>query len=155
MIGALVIDSGLQSFFLRLSFLSGRKGRSDGRRMQVAQLRRVIDLLIYLSVPFGLALLLQLHGLVPAWLFYSVLAGWFAYLLVAIGVATSHELVYPLAFVLSILTLTVSLPQPEHYSFASEGMWFAPFTFALGSVLQGVLVVLILLYLIQKRKASV
>jgi len=123
--------------------------------MQVAQLRRAIDLLIYLSVALGLALLPQLYVLVPAWLFYSVLVGWFAYLLVAIGVAMDHELAYPLAFVLSILTLTVSLPQPEHYSFASEGMWLATFTFALGSVLQVALLVLVPIYLIRKRKASV
>ena len=123
--------------------------------MQVAQLRRAIDLLVYLSVVLGLALLPQLYVLVPVWLFYSVLVGWFAYLLVAIGVAMDHELAYPLAFVLSMLTLAVSLPQPAHYSFASEGMWLATFTFALGSVLQIALLVLVPVYLIRKRKASV
>ena len=123
--------------------------------MQVARLRRAIDLLIYLSVALGVALLLQLHVLVPAWLFYSVLVGWFAYLLVAIGVATGHEHAYPLAFVLSILTLIASLPQPEHYSFAGEGMWLATFTFALGSFLQAALLVLVPIYWIQKRRTSV
>ena len=123
--------------------------------MQIPQLKRAIDLLVYLSVALGLALLPQLHVLVPAWLFYSVLAGWIAYLIVAIGVAKGRELAYPLAFVLSVLTLTVSLPQPEHYSFASEGMWLATFTFAIGSVLQAALLILIPIYLIQKRKASV
>jgi len=122
--------------------------------MQVAQLRHAIDLLVYLSVALGLALLPQLHVLVPAWLFYSVLAGWFAYLLVAIGVATDHELAYPLEFVLSILTLAVSLSQPEPYSFASEGMWLATFTFAMGSVLQAALLILIPIYLIKRKAAS-
>jgi len=122
--------------------------------MQVAQLRHAIDLLVYLSVALGLGLLSQLHVLVPAWLFYAVLAGWSAYLLVAIGVATGHELAYPLAFVLSTLTLTLSLPQPEHYSFSSEGMWFATFTFAMGSVLQASLLILIPIYLIKRKTVS-
>jgi hypothetical protein len=122
--------------------------------MQVAQLRHAIDLLVYLSVALGVGLLSQLHVLVPSWLFYAVLAGWFAYLLAAIGVATGHEFAYPLAFVLSILTLTVSLPQPEHYSFASEGMWLATFTFTTGSVLQAALLILIPIYLIKRKAAS-
>ncbi len=126
-----------------------------GWRLHFTQLRRAIDLLVYLSVALGLALLFQLHLLVPTWLFYSVLAGWLAYLLVAIGVAKGQELAYPMAFVLSLLSLTVSLPQPEHYSFASQGKWLATFTFTTGSVLQAALLVLIPIYLIQKRKASV
>lgn len=122
--------------------------------MHVAQLGRAIDLLIYLSVALGLVLLPQIYILVPTWLFYSILAGWFAYLLVAIATATGHKIAYPLAFLLSILTLVLSLPQPEHYSFPGEGMWLATFTFAIGPALQIALLILIPIYLIKKRKTT-
>jgi hypothetical protein len=122
--------------------------------MNVRLLKRAVNLLICLSVALGLALLPQIYNLVPAWLFYSVLAGWFAYLLVAIAVARGHEIAYPLAFMLSPLTLAVSLPQPEHYSLASEGMWLATLTFTLGSVLQIALLILIPIYFVKKRRAT-
>lgn len=59
-------------------------------------LKRAIDSLIYLSVALGLVLLPQLYGLVPSWLFYSVLGGWLAYVAVAILVATGRAVAYPL-----------------------------------------------------------
>jgi hypothetical protein len=127
----------------------------SGYRVNVPILRRAANLLIYLSVALGLVLLPQIYYLVPSWLFYSVFAGWVTYLLVAIAAARSREMAYPLAFVLSILTLAVSLPQPEHYSFVSEGMWLATLTFTFGSVLQIALLILIPIYLVKKRKATV
>jgi hypothetical protein len=123
-------------------------------RVRLTTLRHAIDLLIYPSVALGVLLLLQIYVLVPTWLFYSVLVGWFAYLIIAVAAATGREIAYPLAFVLSVLTLVVSLPQPEHYSFASEGMWTATLTFATGSVLQIALLILIPIYLIKKRRAT-
>ncbi len=110
-------------------------------------LRRTIDLLIYLSVAVGIVLLPQLFVLVPTWLFFSVLVGWLAYVAVAVLVAVGRRIAYPLAFVLSILTLGVSLPQPEHYSYVAAGLSLASSTFIVGSVLQVVLLVLIPIYL--------
>jgi len=104
-------------------------------------------LLIYLSVAFGVVLLLQLHGLVPDWLFYSVLIGWLAYLVVALLAAKGRAIAYPLALVLAILTLAVSLPQPEHYSFIQAGPSLAAATFIFGSVLQIALLIVIPIYL--------
>jgi hypothetical protein len=122
--------------------------------VRVDSIGRAIDLLVYLSVVLGLVLLLQIYVLVPAWLFYSVLAGWFAYLVVAVIVATGRRSAYPLVLLLSVLTLLVSLPEPEHYSFAVEAMWLAASTFAIGSALQVAIIVLIPIYLIRKRKSS-
>jgi hypothetical protein len=118
--------------------------------MHIGSLRHAIDLLIYASVVLGLVLLAQIYVLVPSWLFYSVLVGWLAYFLVAVA-ALGRKIAYPLALVLSILTLLASLPQPEHYSFAAEGMWLATLTFATGSILQIALIILIPIYLIKKR----
>jgi hypothetical protein len=122
--------------------------------MNVVRLKHFIDLLIYLSVALGVILVAQIYFLVPAWLFYSVLAGWLAYLLVAFVAASGRRIAYPAAFVLAVLTLAVSLPQPEHYSFASEGMWVATLTFATGSVLQIALLIVIPLYLARQRKSG-
>ena len=102
----------------------------------------------------AVVLLLQLYFLVPRWLFYSVLAGWIAYVAVAAIAATGHEIAYPPAFILACLTLAVSLPQPEHYSFASEGMWLASFTFVAGSALQLLLLILVPIFMVKKRRET-
>jgi hypothetical protein len=120
--------------------------------MQLSSLKRSVDFLIYLSVALGILLLFQLHSLVPSWLFYSVLIGWGAYLIVALAIATHHDAAYPVALLLAVLTLIVSLPQPEHYSYVQAGLSLASATFAAGSVLQIALLVLIPLYLLRKRK---
>jgi hypothetical protein len=122
--------------------------------VRVARLKRAVDLLIVLSVALGVVLLAQIRILVPSWLFYSVLTGWFAYLLVAIVALTGRKIAYTFAFVIAILTLAVSLPQPEHFAFASEGMWLATFTFAAGSALQIALLILIPTYLVKERKSA-
>src|SRR5712692_7180234 len=104
----------------RLSGLELHALESGGPKLN--RLRRGADWLIYASAILGVALLAQLYALmVPSWLFYSILAGWLLYLLVAIGVATGRDKAYPPALVLSIVTLAVSLPQPEHSSLADAG----------------------------------
>jgi hypothetical protein len=110
-----------------------------------------VNLLVYLSVALGVALLPQLYGLVPSWLFLSVLVGWLAYLVVAVMVAKGRLIGYPLAFVLAILTLTVSLPQPEHYSYVEAGPSLASGTFLIGSALQVALIILIPIYLYRRK----
>jgi len=123
--------------------------------MRLRLMKRGVNLLIYASVLLGVALLAQLYALmVPSWLFYSILAGWGLYLVAAIGVATSRERAYPAALVLSIATLTVSLPQPEHYSLAEAGPTLASLTFIAGSLLQIGVIVLVASFLILKRGQS-
>ena len=95
-----------------------------------------VDALIYASVILGAILLIQLYGLVPSWLFYSVFIGWLLYLVVAIGASVGRELAYPSALALSILTLLVSIPRSEHYSVASDGITLGAFTFLAGSAVQ-------------------
>lgn len=114
-------------------------------------LRCSVDLLIYLSVAFGVVLLFQLYQLVPAWLFYSVLVGWVAYLGVAVLTVKGRPVAYPLAMVLAVLTLIVSLPQPQHYSYVEAGLSLASLTFIIGSVLQIALIVLIPIHLLRSR----
>jgi hypothetical protein len=122
---------------------------------KLKRLRRGADRFIYASVILGVALLAQLYAfMVPSWLFYSILAGWILYLVVAIGVATGWEKAYPPALVLSIVTLAVSLPQPEHYSLAISGLSLASLTFIAGSLLQVGVILLVTSFLILKRRQS-
>jgi hypothetical protein len=115
------------------------------------KLKSTINVLIYLSVIFGLILLVQLYNLVPSWLFYSVLTGWVLYLVVAIFAATGRKQAYPLVFVLAILTLFASLPQPEHYAYVEAGLSLATITFLAGSTLQIALIILDGIYLTKYR----
>ena len=114
-------------------------------------LKSAINALIYLSVMFGVVLLVQLYGLVPSWLFYSVLSGWGAYVVIAMLAATGRNQAYPSAIVLAILTLIVSLPQPEHYSYVQAGLSLATITFLAGSILQILLIILDGFYLIKQK----
>lgn len=114
-------------------------------------IERVIRLLIYLSAVMGIVLLPQLYGLVPSWLFYSVFVGWMAYVVVALLAWKGRTVAYPLAFILAILTLAVSLPQPEHYSYVQAGFSLASITFLIGSALQIALIILIPLSFYRNR----
>jgi len=68
------------------------------------------------------------------------------------AVATGHKIAYPIALILAALTLFVSLPQPEHYSFVAAGISAASITFVAGSLLQIVLLILIPTYLVRERR---
>ncbi len=118
---------------------------------RIRLLRTSANWLIYASVILGVALLAQLYTLVPYWLFYFVLVGWVAYVAVAIAAAHGREIAYPSALILSLLTLSVSIPQPEHYSLVSAGLTVASLTFISGSVLQVGVIMSILSYLLLKR----
>jgi len=122
---------------------------------KLKRVRRIANWLIYASVILGVALLVQLYVLVvPSWLFDSILVGWILYLVVAIAVASGRDKAYPAALVLSIITLAVSLPQPEHYSLAEAGPTLASLTFITGSVLQVGVIVLIASFLFLERKQA-
>jgi hypothetical protein len=111
--------------------------------------RTIANRLIYASIILGVALIAQLYSLVPSWLFYSVLTGWIAYLIVGIAVAMRKNVAYPLSVVLAVLTLAVSLPQPEHYSF---GLSIASLTFIAGSILQIGVILSVTRYLLLKKR---
>jgi hypothetical protein len=119
---------------------------------RTASARRVSKYLVYASVIVGVALLIQLYSVVPSWLFYSFLGGWIVYLLVAIGAARGREIAYPAALVMSVMTLLVSLPQPEHFSLVTQGFTLASLTFILGTVIQLSTIISVLYYLMLRRK---
>jgi hypothetical protein len=117
-------------------------------------LKALTDLFIYVSIILGLVLLVQLYSIVPTWLFYSVLAGWIAYLITAIAIAKGLKIAYPASLVLAVLTLAVSLPQPEHSSLAEAGLSLASLTFIAGSALQIAVILSVSTYLFLTRRLS-
>lgn len=126
---------------------SGVSGSSDAK---LRQTRTIADLLIYASIGLGVALLVQLYSIVPQWLFLAVLAGWLSYLIVGVAVTMRINAAYPVSLVLAALTLVVSLPQPEHYSFGAS---VASATFIAGSVLQIAVILSVARYLLLKRSS--
>ncbi len=117
-----------------------------------SKLEKVIDILVYLSIALGAGLLVQVYGLLPAGVFFSILGGWFAYLIAAILLWRRYTKVYPVIIVLAVLTLLVSLPQPAHYALVNNAQILAASTFIVRSAFQVCLIVLILLFLILKRR---
>src|SRR6266496_6565789 len=123
----------------------------DSHPRRAKTLKGTADSLIYASIFLGAALLIQLFAIVPVWLFYSVLAGWIAYVIVALAVAKGLKMAYPLSLVLAILTLAVSLPRSEHYSLIQAGLSLASLTFIAGSVLQVAVILTVSSYLFMTR----
>ena len=124
----------------------------DSHSGRLKTLKASADSLIYASIFLGAVLLIQLFALVPFWLFYSVLAGWIAYVIVALAVAKGLKMAYPLNLVLAILTLAVSLPRSEHYSLIQAGLSLASLTFIAGSVLQVAVILTVSSYLLMTRR---
>jgi hypothetical protein len=117
-------------------------------------LKTLTRFLIYASILLGATLLVELYAVVPVWLFYSVLAGWVAYLITAVAIAKDLKIAYPLSLVLAVLTLAVSLPQPEHHSLVEAGPSPASVTFIVGSVLQVAVILTVSIYLALTRRMS-
>jgi hypothetical protein len=117
-------------------------------------LKTLTRFLIYASILLGATLLVELYAVVPVSLFYSVLAGWVAYLIAAVAIAKDLKIAYPLSLVLAILTLAVSLPQPEHHSLVEAGPSPASVTFIAGSVLQVAVILTVSSYLVLTRRMS-
>jgi hypothetical protein len=117
-------------------------------------LKTITRFLIYASILLGAILLVELYAVVPVWLFYSVLAGWVAYLITAVAIAKDLKIAYPLSLILAILTLAVSLPQPEHHSLVEAGPSPASVTFIVGSVLQVAVILTVSSYLVLTRRVS-
>ena len=123
----------------------------DSHSGRLKTVKASADLLIYASIFLGAALLIQLFAIVPVWLFFSVLVGWIAYLIVAVAIAKGSKMAYPLGLVLAVLTLAVSLPRPEHYSLVQAGLSLASLIFIAGSVLQVAVILTVSSYLFMTR----
>jgi len=115
-------------------------------------LKKTVDGLIYATVLLGIVLLYEVSGVVPGWLQASLFAGVGAYAATSLAVAKGYRWSYYIILVLAVLVLAVSLPQPEHYAFATTGQLVPFLIFAAGSVMQVSLLALVPIYLWRTRK---
>jgi len=118
----------------------------------MSSLGRAVNGAIYASVLLGVLLLYAAAPLVPSWLLASLATGEVAYAASAVGVFRGLRKAYYSVFVLAILVLVASLPQPDHYAFATAGDVGAFLIFAAGSVLQAFLLVTIPVHLMRTRR---
>ncbi|MGD0637194.1 MAG: hypothetical protein ABSA72_04050 [Nitrososphaerales archaeon] len=119
----------------------------------MAELKKAIQWLVFASVAMGVLFILAAGTLVPSWLLASIVAGELAYAAAAYALARGHRAAYYAVEVLALIVLAVSLPQPGHYAFASDGQVGAFLIFGIGSVLQICLIVLIPVHLWRKGSA--
>lgn len=118
----------------------------------MASLGRVIQVIVIFSVVLGVVFLVQANGLVPGYVFDYVTAGWILFV-VDCGLTFFRPRVsYALAFVLAVLALASSLPQPAHYSFITSGDVLPAATFILGSAAQFLLVFLVPSFFLMERR---
>lgn len=120
----------------------------------MSALKRAVDALIYATVFLGLVLLYVASGVVPGWLLASLFGGVFAYAATSLAVAKRYRWSYYIVIALAVLVLAVSLPEPDHYAFATNGQVGAFLIFAVGSALQVCLLVLTPIYLWRTRRRA-
>jgi len=120
----------------------------------MSRLRQAIDDIVYATVCLGFVLLYVANGVVPGWLLASLFFGVFLYGLAALAVIKRYPWAYYLVMALAVLVLAVSLPQPEHYAFATNGEALPFLVFALGGAMQVALLILIPVYIRRSRSAG-
>lgn len=120
----------------------------------MSALKKAVDGLIYATVALGFVLLYETAGVVPGWLLASLFGGEFAYAAASLLVAKRYKWAYYVIFVLAIVVLAVSLPQPAHYAFAATGQVVPFLIFALGGAMQACLLVLIPVFLWRTRRRA-
>jgi len=118
----------------------------------MVELRKLVDLCVYASVALGVLFVYVASSVVPTWLLYSLALGEVAYASAALAVWRGYRNAYYAVLALAVLVLAVSLPQPEHYEFASNGQLGRFVIFAAGSLLQVCLLVMVPVYL--RRRAT-
>lgn len=113
----------------------------------MVSLKNAVDGAVYATVFLGMLFLFVAIGQVPGFLLAVLFAGEFFYALAGLLVARGLRWSYYVVFVLALVVLAVSLPQPEHYTFAASGQYLDLFIFGAGSVMQVFLLVAVPLYL--------
>jgi len=121
----------------------------------VAGSYRTVSVLVYASVVLGVLFLAVLYGTpgIPSFLFPSILVGELIWIFCAFAIWKGIKWAPVLAAILAVVTLGVSLPQPEHYDFAQTGQIVDFLIFAGGAVLQVALLAAVALYFRSRRRS--
>lgn len=113
---------------------------------------RAIQALILFSTVLGVFFLWEVYTLLPAIAFDFVALGWVLFMADSILTFLRPRASYYLGLVLAILALGETLSQQAHYALVASGNLTATATLVLGSTAQALLIVLVVYYLIARRK---
>ncbi len=115
---------------------------------------RLIQALIIACSLLGAALLVEIHMLVPTFVFDFISAGWVCFVLDSILTFVRPRASYYFGLLLSGLGLAASLPQGTHWSFIEDGMVVPSAIFISGSLMQGAIIVLVVYYHLVRQRST-
>ncbi len=118
----------------------------------MSALPRAIQGLILFSTALGVLFLWQAYPLVPPDVFYVLFSGWGLFVVDSVLTFVRPKLSYYMGAVLAAVALAETLSQPEHYALVENGNILATATLILGSVTQGLLIILIGYFLLSARE---
>jgi hypothetical protein len=107
--------------------------------------------LILFSTLLGVLFLFLAFGSIPAPVFDLIGVGWVFFVAASVMLFVRPRTAFAMAFVLAILALSVSLPEPAHYAFFTAGEFLQGTVFLLGSSAQALLIVLVPYYFYKHR----
>ena len=114
--------------------------------------------LLLASLFLAVLLLIITFGVVPSWLYYSLLTGTALYSGAIIGVWRGYRVAYFMIGVLATTILYVSLRSPAHYEFIRNQMFLEASIFITGTILQILILSILLMklfrYILQHRQLS-
>ncbi len=102
----------------------------------------------------GIAFLWQVNGMLSAAAFDFVAIGWALFVVDSLLTFIRPRLSYYLGFALAVLALAASLPQSAHYSFLQNGLLLPTATLVVGSIAQGLIIVLVLSHFVRARRTD-
>ena len=112
---------------------------------------RVIQALIIASTLLGIALLFEIHSVVPPFVYEIVSIGWICFAVDSFLTFVKPTTSFCVGLVLSLLGLSASLPQSTHWEFIQEGLIVPSAIFIAGSIMEVMIVMLSAYYLIGLR----
>jgi hypothetical protein len=122
------------------------------RALSVASITKAIQGVILFSTLLGVFFLWQAYPLLPGDVFDFIAFGWVLFLVDSALTFVKPRVSYYLGMVLGAIALFETLSQPEHYQLVASGNVPATVILVLGSIAEGLLIVLVAIYIAGRRR---
>jgi hypothetical protein len=119
----------------------------------VTRTARAIQVLIIASTLLGVALLWEIHSMVPPEVFDTIAFGWILFVIDSALTFLKPGVSYYIGLVLALLALGASLPQSAHWAFIQNGLLVPSVIFVSGSVVQVLVIIFVVSYLVRERRS--
>jgi hypothetical protein len=120
----------------------------------VTRTARAIQALIIASALLGVALLWEIHSIVPPEVFDIIAFGWVLFVIDSALTFLRPRVSYYVGLVLALLALGASLPQSAHWAFIQNGLLVPSVIFVSGSVVQVLIIVFVVSYLVKEGRTA-